>query len=70
MDITKRVRAYSKRSGKSQNQIAKDLGISAAHLSFVLRRMRVPSRSLAVAIETMTGVPARAFLAPLDRLAA
>jgi transcriptional regulator with XRE-family HTH domain len=58
-----RVRAYLAEQNMTQQDLAARLGISAAHLSTILCRRENPSLSLAVTLETLTGIPARDFVA-------
>jgi transcriptional regulator with XRE-family HTH domain len=58
-----RVRAFLNERNMSQQDLAAQLGISAAHLSTILCRKENPSLGLAVTLETLTGIPARDFVA-------
>jgi transcriptional regulator with XRE-family HTH domain len=50
-----------RRRNLTQRAFAAELGISEAHLSAVLSGHDSPSLDLAVRIEDITGIPARAF---------
>ena len=60
---TKQIRKQLKAEGRSQNQLARDLGISQAHLSQILTGIRSPSLRVASRLEDATGIPAREFAA-------
>lgn len=63
-DLQRRVTAVLKRDGISQNQLARELGVSEAYLSMIVRRKRQPSLPVALRLEARTGIPVKAFLAP------
>ena len=51
------VQAWMDATGTNQQQLARELGISDAHLSNVLRRSRRCSLQLAVKLSQVTNVP-------------
>lgn len=57
------LRDYLNRTGTKQEQLARRLQISQAHLSQIIGGTRKPSADLLMAIEDETGVPARSILA-------
>lgn len=60
--IQRRVRAALKaRRIKSQNQLARNVGITSSYLSMILTGSRNPSLRLATLLEEHTGIPAREF---------
>lgn len=60
--LVNRLRRELKAHGKTQNELARELGISHAHLSQILNGIGQPSLDLAVALEAKTGIPVREFL--------
>jgi DNA-binding XRE family transcriptional regulator len=48
--------------GKTQNWLAKEVGIAASTLSDILRGRHQPSLNVAMSIERVTGVPAERFV--------
>lgn len=56
-----RVRRLLK-GGKSQNDLAREIGISPAYLSMILAGKRRPSLPLAFKLEEFTGIPAEEFV--------
>ena len=57
-----RLRRTLKQSGLTQNGLARQLGISHAHLSGILNGFRQPSLELALKLEAKTGIPIGEFL--------
>ena len=57
--VQRHVRAAIKAKGKSQNQLARDLGISPAYLSQILSGKRRAPLLVALDIERVTGVSLR-----------
>jgi transcriptional regulator with XRE-family HTH domain len=60
--IQQRVRLYLTEHGMTQDRLAADIGITAGHLSSILSRKETPSLRVAVALEGLTGIPARKFV--------
>jgi transcriptional regulator with XRE-family HTH domain len=58
-----RVRSFLATRNMTQRDLAAMVDISGAHLSTILSRRENPSLSLAVKLETITGIPARDFVA-------
>ena len=68
MTVKIRVRAWLKERAQTQEWLAGELGISAAHLSQILGGTRTPSLDVAARLETTTGIPMRDFL-PVEQVA-
>lgn len=62
--MKQRVQVYLAEHGSSQRHLAAQVGISAGHLSCILSRKERPSLRVAVALETITGIPVREFAGP------
>lgn len=58
----RRIRRIAKRANKSQNDLAREIGISPAYLSMILAGIRRPSLFVACKLEKATGIPAQAFV--------
>jgi transcriptional regulator with XRE-family HTH domain len=56
------VRAYLEANGITQEQFARVLGISQAHLSEILSGRKRPSVAVALQIEAVTGVTVRQLI--------
>lgn len=64
MNVIKRKRIFKqlkRDTGKSQNAIARELGISHAYLSAIVNCKRRPSLPLAFKLQDVTGIPAQEF---------
>ena len=48
--------------GKTQAQLAAELGVVPSYLSMILNRQRTPSLDVAVQLSRLTGIPVEAFL--------
>jgi transcriptional regulator with XRE-family HTH domain len=55
------LRAWIRRAGLKQREVAGRLGISPAHLVNILTGRRIPSLHLAVRISSMSGIPVTAW---------
>jgi transcriptional regulator with XRE-family HTH domain len=56
------VRLYLAEHDMTQDRLAAHVGITAGHLSSILSRKETPSLRVAVALEVLTGIPAREFV--------
>ena len=65
--IKRRVRVYLAQHDMTQQDLADQLLIAPSHLSSILAGRETPSLSLAVAIEQLTGIPARDFITMKDK---
>jgi transcriptional regulator with XRE-family HTH domain len=54
--------AYFEQTGKSKRSLAQRLEVSESYVSLIAAGKRQPSLSLALRIESMTGVPAEALV--------
>lgn len=55
------LRAWIDRTFRNDAEAALALQVSAAYLSYLLRGERVPGRDMALKIETVVGIPVRAW---------
>jgi transcriptional regulator with XRE-family HTH domain len=60
------IREYLEKTGKSERQFARMLGISQSHLNMIKNGSRRPSPELARKIEKITGIPFRSLLVAED----
>lgn len=58
--------AYLKGTGRTQQQLAEDLGVTQGALSMIANGKRVPRPELALRIHSMTGVPLATLLTRRD----
>jgi transcriptional regulator with XRE-family HTH domain len=58
----KTLAAYFEQTGKSKRSLAQRLEVSESYVSLIAAGKRQPSLSLALRIESMTGVPAEALV--------
>ena len=57
-----RIKRGLDRAGKSQNALARELGISHAYMSAIVNGTRRPSLPLAFKLQAATGIPAEEFV--------
>jgi transcriptional regulator with XRE-family HTH domain len=57
---------FKEKQGIQGIELAKRLGITAAHLSMILNGKRTPSRKLALKISQQTGIPVINLLFPAN----
>ncbi|NLH75552.1 MAG: helix-turn-helix transcriptional regulator [Acidobacteria bacterium] len=57
---------YKAKKGLSGSELAREFGITNAHLSMLLSGKRIPSRRLAQRISEITGIPILNLLYPGD----
>lgn len=55
---------YFKQTGKTQESLAKKLGVKSAYVSMLAAGKRQPGLTLALEISRITGVPVEALLMP------
>lgn len=60
--VKRRIRVYLAQNDLTQSALAEELDISAGHLSSIMKGREAPSLRVAVALENLTHLPARAFL--------
>ncbi len=58
---------YKEKTGISAAELARQLGITDAHLSMILKGKRIPSRKLAQKISEKTGIPILNLLFPKEK---
>ena len=58
----KTIRDYLKRSGKTEKQLARLLGVSQPYVNMLKNGRRRPGPDLAERIEAVTGIPFRSLL--------
>ena len=61
--LRRRVRVYLAQHDMTQRDLADRLQIAQSHLSSILAGRETPSLAVAVMLETLTGIPARDFIA-------
>lgn len=59
--IRQRVRIFLAERDMTQAQLAAQLGIDDSMLSLILHGKRTPSLSIALKLESITGIPVKAF---------
>lgn len=60
------LRAFFQQTGALQSDVAKDAGISEAHLSNIVNGRRTPGYHLAVTLSRLTNVPMESISTDLD----
>lgn len=58
----RRLQAWLKASRRSQAALAKELGLSTAYVSMLLKGQRTPSLPVAKQLQELTGIPATEFV--------
>lgn len=59
--LQRKIAAVLAREGISQNQLARECGVSTAYLSLIAQRKRQPSLPVALRLQARTGIPVEAF---------
>lgn len=55
------LKVLARTPGKSQNDLAREIGITPAYFSMILSGDRRPSLPIAIKLEQFTGIPAEEF---------
>lgn len=59
--VARKVKAHLKREGISQNQFAREMGVSHGYMSELMHGTKRPGLRLALRMEQATGIPVREF---------